>query len=202
VIRNGVDTGLFHETEREETRRKFGLTGHLLASVGNLVPLKGHDLVIRALAALPDTSLIIAGGGALLGDLERLAKEVGVSERVRFLGAVPQPALPEIYSAADALVLASSHEGLPNVIMEAIACGTPVIATKVGGIPEILTSHEAGILLEERSDTAIAEAVKALWTSLPDRSVTQALAQKFQWSETTAAQLKLFRGLLARHSND
>ena len=201
VIRNGVDTTLFYETEREETRRKFGLTGRVLASVGNLVSLKGHDLVIRALAGLPDTSLIIAGGGKLRADLERLAKEIGVSERVRFLGAVPQSALPKIYSAADALILASSHEGLPNVIMEAIACGTPVIATKVGGIPEVITSREAGILLDERSDKAIAEAVRELWASPPDRSAARALVQKFQWSETTAAQLKLFREILARRSN-
>ena len=201
VIRNGVDTTLFRETEREETRPKFGLEGRVLASVGNLVSLKGHDLVIRALAELPNTSLIIAGGGPLRGDLERLAKETGVSDRVRFLGAVPQSELPGIYSAADALVLASSNEGLPNVIMEAIACGTPVIATKVGGIPEIITSREAGVLLDERNEKAIVEAVKALWASPPERSVTRALAEKFQWSETTAAQLKLFREILARRSH-
>ncbi len=200
VIRNGVDTGLFHETDRDETRRQYGLTGHVLASVGNLVSLKGHDLVIRALAELPDTSLMIAGGGSLRAELETLANETGVAGRVRFLGAIPQTELPKIYSAADALVLASSNEGLPNVIMEAIACGTPVVATSVGGIPEIITSREAGLLLRDRSHGAIAEAVRALWQSPPARAATRALAQSYRWSETTAAQLSLFREILARRS--
>ena len=196
VIRNGVDTTVFRETDREETRRKLGIEGRLLISVGNLIPLKGHDLVIRALAGLPDTRLVIAGAGPLKGALEGLAREMDVSGRVTFVGAVPQSELPALYSAADALILASSNEGLPNVIMEAIACGTPVIATKVGGIPEIIDSRAAGIVLEERSDSAIADAVTSLFSDPPGRIATAKLAENFRWSETTAAQLALFRRIV------
>ena len=170
VIRNGVDTTLFRETDREETRRKLGIEGRLLISVGNLIPLKGA--------------------------LEGLAREMDVSGRVTFVGAVPQSELPALYSAADALILASSNEGLPNVIMEAIACGTPVIATKVGGIPEIIDSRAAGIVLEERSDSAIADAVTSLFSDPPGRIATAKLAENFRWSETTAAQLALFRRIV------
>ena len=201
AIRNGVDTDLFHETDRAEARDKFGVEGRVLASVGNLVPLKGHDLVIRAIARLPEARLLIAGDGPMRETLEKLARELGVANRVVFLGAVPQTDLPVVYSAADALVLASSNEGLPNVVMEAIACGTPVVATRVGGIPEIVTSRAAGILLRGRSDAAIVDAVTDLFSNPPERAETSALARLFRWSETTAAQLSLFREILARRGS-
>jgi glycosyltransferase involved in cell wall biosynthesis len=200
AIRNGVDTTLFRETGRDETRRRLGLDGRVLLSVGNLIPLKGHDLVIRALTRLPNVKLLIAGAGPMRSELERLAAEIGVADCVQFLGAVPQLELPAIYSAADALVLASNNEGLPNVILESIACGTPVIATQVGGIPEVITARGAGLLLPERSDAAIAEAVTSLFTDPPSRDATRAQAQRFQWSETTAAQLALFREILGRQA--
>src|SRR3546814_20106811 len=102
----------------------------LAVSGGNLVPLKGHDLVISALTDLPGLTLWIVGGGPERGRLEALARDLNVAGRVRFLGVVPHERMPEVYSAADVLVLASEREGWPNVLLEAMACGTRVVRSE------------------------------------------------------------------------
>ena len=105
TLRNGVNLELFHPIDRDAQRRKLGLTGFTLLSVGNLVTLKGHDLVIEA-----------------------LAQRLGVSDRVTFIGMLPQADLRDYYNAADSLVLASSREGWANVLLESMACGTPAVS--------------------------------------------------------------------------
>ena len=122
VLRNGVDPEVFKPIA------PFDVDGHvvpspLAVSVGNLVPLKGHDLVIRAVAQVPDLHLWIVGGGPEHGRLEALAKSLGAASRVSLLGIVPHERMPAVYSAADVLVLASKREGWPNVLLEAMACG-------------------------------------------------------------------------------
>ncbi|EQD78820.1 glycosyl transferase group 1, partial [mine drainage metagenome] len=139
VLRNGVDLSLFQPTEREETRKKLGVNGPLLVSVGNLVSGKGHDLVVRALESLPSFHLLIIGSGPEQKTLERLVQEQGLTQRVQFKTHIPQVELAKHYSAADALVLASASEGWANVLLEAMACGTPVVSTAVGGSPELIT---------------------------------------------------------------
>src|SRR5665647_2845156 len=128
TLRNGVNLELFHPIDRDAQRRKLGLTGFTLLSVGNLVTLKGHDLVIEALAQLPEAKLIIVGGGPEQGNLEALAQRLGVSDRVTFIGMLPQADLRDYYNAADSLVLASSREGWANVLLESMACGTPAVS--------------------------------------------------------------------------
>ncbi|NEX64143.1 glycosyltransferase family 4 protein [Noviherbaspirillum galbum] len=191
-LRNGVDLQLFQPGDRQALRDGLGLRGFTLLSVGNLVPVKGHDLVIRALAMLPDATLLIAGEGPERSALEKLAESLGVAARVRFLGSVPQAGLRNYYGAADALVLASSREGWANVLLESMACGTPVIASKVFGTPEVVTAPEAGKLLPERSPEAIAAAARALRDDYPDRGQTRRYAERFSWDDTTAGQLALF----------
>ena len=117
---------------------------------------------------------------------------LGLGERVRFLGAIPQEQLAEYYGAADALVLASSREGWPNVLLEAMACGTPVVSTRVGGTPEIVAAPEAGVLADERSPRGIGEALRRLLRSTPDRGLTRRYAENYSWAATTAGQLELF----------
>ena len=170
----------------------------MLLSVGHLIPRKGHDLVIAALASLPDLHLLIAGSGPEEAALRSLADRRGVSSRVRFLGAVAHEALPEIYSAADVLVLASSREGWPNVLLEAMACGTPVVATAVDGSPEVVAAPAAGFVVETRSAEALAEGIRALLAAPPSRAETRAYAEDFGWEETTRGQIALFERLLAR----
>lgn len=200
VLRNGVDLERFKAGDREAQRQELGLTRSTLISVGHLVAHKGHDLVIMALDQLPDTDLLIVGSGMEENNLRKLASECGVTSRVRFLGAVPQERLKDYYGAADALVLASSREGWANVLLEAMACGTPVIASDVGGTPEVVASEAAGVLMTERSASGVAAAVKRLFAKLPAREVTRRYAERFSWEATTAGQVELFRRVLAASS--
>ena len=192
VLRNGVDLELFQPEDRAQARSKFGITRFALASVGNLIPTKGHQLVIEALQHLPDTELLIAGRGPHEGEFKALAERLGVADRVKFLGVLPQAELRWLYSAADALVLASVREGWPNVLLEAMACGTPVIASDVGGIPEIVANPAAGTLMPACNAAGIAEAVVKLRSQLPSRSDTRAYAEQFGWQPTTEGQIKIF----------
>ena len=147
VLTNGVDLELFCPKDKVAARAKLGLSGHVLLSVGHLIERKGHHLTIEALSSLPDCTLCLVGDGPDRKALETLANRSGVGERVRFLGEVPQTSLPEYYRAADMFVLASSREGCANVLLEAMACGTPVVATPVWGTPEIVADPAAGRLL-------------------------------------------------------
>src|SRR6185312_7936839 len=133
-----------------------------LLSVGHLIERKGHDRVIAALAKLPGYALLIAGEGPERTALETLATSCGVAERVRFMGSVPHHALARIYSAADALVLASSREGWPNVLLEAMACGSPVVASNVWGAPELVCDRAAGVLMSALSADGVVDGVNTL----------------------------------------
>ncbi len=196
VLRNGVDLDLFRPQDRNAARAALGVSGRVLLSVGLLIERKGHGLVIDALRELPGFTLLIVGGGPDGAALEALALAAGVADRVRLLGETPHARLPPIYAAADALVLASSREGWANVLLEAMACGTPVIATDVWGAKEAVTTPEAGTLIGERSAAGIAEGVRRLFSSLPDRAATRRHAERFSWDETTRGQRSLFGALL------
>jgi len=198
VLRNGVDLELFAPQDRAAARRELGLAadGPIVLSVGSPLPLKGVDLVIRASAALRNTTLIIVGEGPATSGLRRLAKDLNLGERVRFLGLMAQLRLATVYNAADVLVLASAREGSPNVLLEALACGTPVVATAVGGVSEIVRSRAAGRLVQERTPQAIATAIRDLLADPPARAAVRAYAERFAWGPTTAGQLRLFRSIL------
>ncbi|MDH3314155.1 MAG: glycosyltransferase family 4 protein [Gammaproteobacteria bacterium] len=202
VLRSGVDTRLFHPVDRASQRARLGLTGTVLLMVGNLVALKGHDVVLRALREFSGACLFIIGEGREERSLKQLACVLGIQDRVRFLGAMPQEQLADYYGAADALVLASSREGWPNVLLEAMACGTPVVSTRVGGTPEIVAAPEAGVLSEERSAHGILEALQRLFRNYPDRELTRRYAEGFGWAETTAGQLEIFGRILSAGATD
>jgi glycosyltransferase involved in cell wall biosynthesis len=196
VLRNGVDLQLFRPIEREATRRKLGFSRATLVSVGHLIPRKAHDLVIQALPRLPETDLVVIGDGPERAALDALARQSGVGDRVRFVGAVAQDELRDYYGAADVLVLASSREGWANVLLESMACGTPVVASRAGGSPEVVSAAEAGVLMEERTPQAVAEGVQRLLARYPDRTETRRYAEKFSWEETTRGQLRLFERVI------
>ncbi len=197
VLRNGVDLQFFRESDRDSSRRRLGFKRTTLLSVGNLIPLKGHDIAIRALKLLPDLDLVIAGDGPERNGLALLAEELALGDRVSFAGALAQAELRHYYAAADALVLASSREGMANVLLESMACGTPVIATAVGGSPEVVAAPEAGLLMKARTPEALASAVRKLLTSPPDREATRRYVEGFGWDATTAGQLELFGRILS-----
>jgi teichuronic acid biosynthesis glycosyltransferase TuaC len=200
VLRNGVDLALFRPGDRKADRRALGLAAPTLLSVGHLIERKGHHLIIDALAELPGLELLIAGSGPEEAALKARASERGVADRVRFLGTLPQSRLPQLYRAADALVLASSREGWANVLLEAMACGTPVVATPVWGTPEVVNCRAAGCLSSERSAPALAGAIRDLLSAPPDRAATRAHAETFDWKATTDGQLRLFASILERRA--
>jgi teichuronic acid biosynthesis glycosyltransferase TuaC len=195
VIRHGVDLNLFKPPlNRVALRRRLGFDRITFISVGHLIPRKGHDLAIAALAGLPGTGLVIVGEGPEKASLQRLAVARGIADRVRFLGQVDQRRIPELLGAADALILCSEREGIANVLMEALACGTPVAATPVWGLPEVLVASEAGVLFEDRSVGAVVEGIRHLLANPPDRCATRKYAERFKWKETAARHLALIRG--------
>jgi glycosyltransferase involved in cell wall biosynthesis len=198
VLRNGVDLELFQPQDHAEARKQFGMGARFaIASVGHLIERKGHHLVVEALPALPDADLYIAGAGEEEGRLKVLAARLGVTERVHFLGAMPQIRLCSLYNAIDCLVLASSREGWANVLLEAMACGTPVVASNVWGTPEVVASLDSGVLMHERTAAGIADGITRLRAALPNRAATRRYAEGFSWDATTNGQLRLFQSVLA-----
>ncbi|EKD97224.1 MAG: Glycosyl transferase group 1, partial [uncultured bacterium] len=142
TLRNGVDLERFVPENRAEARRRLGLPveGRYLLSVGHLIERKGHHIAIEALQYLPEVTLLIAGVGPEEAALKALARRLGVADRLRWVGVVSQTELKWWYSAADVLALCSSREGWANVLLEAMACGTPVIATNIWGTPEVVNN--------------------------------------------------------------
>jgi teichuronic acid biosynthesis glycosyltransferase TuaC len=199
VLRNGVDLERFKMQNRGAVRSKWAVNGFVLASVGLLIERKGHDLVIEAIKDVPHATLLIVGAGPERQHLENLSIRLGVNNRVRFLGALDQSSLCEIYNCADALILASSREGWANVLLESMACGTPVIGSAVWGTPEVIARPEAGILLKSRDARSIVAAIAQLRGALPDRLSTRKYAEQFDWQATTNGQIELFQSMIRQH---
>jgi teichuronic acid biosynthesis glycosyltransferase TuaC len=168
AIGNGVDVERFVPMERDEARRKLGipLDAEVVVAVGNLVPLKGYQFLIPVIARLsaqrPKIKLYIIGEGYFRTRLEALAQQEKVQDRVVFAGRKPNEELKYWYSAADVSCLASSREGWANVLLESLACGTPVVATRVWGAPEVITSPELGVLVDQTVDSILAGLETAL----------------------------------------
>ena len=196
VLSNGVDLSMFRPLDREQARRELGLSPPVLLYVGRLTGLKGIDLALRALRELPSVHLLLVGGGEEEPPLRQLAASLGVADRVTFTGPLPQERLAAYYSAADASILMSSREGWPNVLLESMACGTPVVATDVGGVPEIVAAPEAGVLVAERSAEGLVRAVRQLLADYPDRGATRRHAERFGWETTTRGMMDLFGRVL------
>lgn len=198
TLRNGVDLTLFTPRDREAARARYGLKGFVLLSVGLLIPRKGHHITIEAMVDCPDCTLLIAGGGPLRAELEQLAVRLGVADRVRFLGETPHSDLPDLYSAADAMVLASEREGWANVLLEAMACGAPVLATDVNGTREVVAAPEAGLLIEPRTPAALVETLGRLRANLPRREDTRRYAELFGWGPIARANKALLTAVAQR----
>ncbi len=167
VIANGVNAELFRPMAKADARRRLGLREDrpLVVSIGHLKPVKGHEELIRALAKLPSrVQLVIVGGepdrGAYRRRILALTGQLGLSDRVVLAGRQPYERIPLYLAAADASVLASRNEGCPNVVLESLACGRPVVATRVGAVPDILSSDDYGRTVPVQSPDALAEAIE------------------------------------------
>jgi len=196
VLRNGVDTKVFRPVDGSRWRAMTGDAPLVFCSVGLLIERKGHEYAIRALAEFESAHLLIAGAGPLRDSLEALARSLGLLRRVHFLGALPHEELPSLYSAADVMILATSREGWPNVVLEAMGCGTPVVATNIGGIPEIITSPMLGEIVDDRSGPGIAAGIHALLARRLDSDQIRAHAEAQSWDETVIRQAALYRDVV------
>jgi glycosyltransferase involved in cell wall biosynthesis len=181
----GVDLERFRPGDRDRGRRALGVDGPLIVAPGNLVPLKGQSLVVEALGELSGATLLIAGEGPERPALEALIAARGLGPRARLLGSVPPEAMPELLGAADLMVLPSEREGLANVWIESLACGTPILIADVGGAREVLDRPEAGRLVA-REAGAIAAAAREMLASPPDRAAVRRSAERFSWERNGA----------------
>lgn len=186
VIGNGVDPQRFHGIDRGEARRQLAIPegARVALSVGSLVPVKSHKLLISAVAQIADRYhdllLYFVGEGPERSRLEADIRSRGLEKRVFLLGNRPNQELGLWFNAADVSCLASLREGWPNVISESIACGTPVVATCVGGVPEIITSPELGIMVEPNAH-ALARGIELALSKKWDRQVLLRTAELRTW---------------------
>ena len=185
VHHTGIDLDRFHPVDRAAAKAALGIEGPLLIAVGHLDPRKGQDLALEALARIPDATLLLAGDGPDRARLEAIAGAKGLSPRVRFLGIQPHDALPALLAAADVMVLPTMSEGLANVWVESLACGTPVVTSDVGGAREAIDRPQAGRLVA-RDPEAIASAVNDLLADPPDQAAVRAAAERFSWARNAA----------------
>ncbi len=197
TLRNGVDLDTFSLMDRDQIRSNMQLQGPVIASVGHLINRKGHNIVIDALKDIPGATLLIAGDGEKREALKKQARAARVNERVRFLGAAPHETLAAIYNAADVLALASSREGWPNVLLEAMACGTPCVTTFAAG-GEVVKGLSAGRIVEERTPQAFASAIKGILNNPRDQTSTRRYAEGYSWDETIDGMAAIFMGLVKK----
>jgi glycosyltransferase involved in cell wall biosynthesis len=197
VIPNGVNSESFAPVDRREARRQLHLPDdrRLIVSVGRLIPSKGFGRVIRALPALrreiPTLLFSVVGGDPSgekgnAAELQRLVRQLGVGEHVIFAGELPRESVALWLSAADLFVLASDMEGCPNVVWEALACGRPVVATKVGEVERMVPDF-GGVLFDDPDDAAaldlaLREALEKTW----DEEAIRAYAAAHTWSDVAA----------------
>ena len=197
VVPNGIDRDMFHYGEPTAARERLRVFSDekMLLSVGNLHELKGHALIIDAVARLRErgirTRYHIIGAGEEQSRLEARIAALRVDDCVVLEGPLPNERLRAWYQAASLFVLASSREGWPNVLNEALACGCPVVGTKVGGIPEIIRHGENGLLME-RSPEAIADTIADALARDWDRRALAAVAARTSWSDVADRLVQIF----------
>jgi glycosyltransferase involved in cell wall biosynthesis len=201
VSLTGVDQTRFAPRDRAAAKAKFGITGPLVVSLGALIPIKGHDITIEAVAGLPGVSLLIAGLGPERARLEAQIAGLGLGDRVRLLGPVPHAEIPELLGAADVMALASSSEGLANAWVEALASGTPIVIPDVGGAREVLLDESAGRIVDRTPDAFRAAIAELIAHPLPTEPVVAA-ARRFTWEANAAHLFAHLQAMVERHRSN
>lgn len=192
----GLDQSRFVPRDRTIEKEKLCLSGPVMLSVGALIPRKNQNLLIEALTALTDVTLLLAGKGESEASYRALAERLGVADRVRFLGSVPHDDLPALFAAADIMALVSESEGLANAWVEALACGTPIIASDVGGIRELVKTEAAGRIVE-RNPAAITKAAREILANPPSTASVAESVRVFSWDENARQLAAFFREVSA-----
>lgn len=192
----GVDLTSFAPGDRDALKAELGLHGPVVLCVGALIPRKGQELLIRALPELPGVQLMLLGQGPERRNYEALAAKLGVADRVGVPGAIPHANLPKFFAAADVMALPSASEGLANAWVEALACGTPIVITDVGGARELIDRPEAGLIVE-RTSQALVAGIRQVLANPPEPEKVRGAAERFTWAangETLEAHLRAVAG--------
>tara|TARA_R110001599_G_scaffold217409_1_gene415614 strand:- start:1004 stop:2137 length:1134 start_codon:yes stop_codon:yes gene_type:complete len=195
VIYNGVDHQKFQVQHAIANKQP----NDYILYVGNLKKEKGVIELIKGFAAIsekyPALKLLYAGPGNLRSELTNQAKNLAISDKVVLLGGVDHNQLPELISQARVLALPSYNEGVPNVVLEAMACGTPVLATNVGGIPEVVNEEVCGKIIEAKSYSAVSEGLDYILSATWDKANIQQHSQQFSWQNNKHQLLKMLMGV-------
>jgi D-inositol-3-phosphate glycosyltransferase len=211
IIPCGVNLNLFQPIDKEVAKQQLGFDDKkIILFVGRIEPLKGIDQLLRAMTYLPNGQrlrLVVIGGDKHSRDeierLQKLSKELHIKDSVTFIGSVPHERLPYFYSAATACVIPSYYESFGLVALESMACGTPVVATKVGNLKSVIQQGETGYVVEDNTPHHLADKI-ALLTSKPSpdmrsaRSI-RASVTSFSWSNIAQEMIKKYREILANH---
>jgi glycosyltransferase involved in cell wall biosynthesis len=203
IIPNGYDEGLFKPISRSKAREKLGLplNKKILLSIGNLVDAKGHTYLISAMSLVlrkrKDVLLIIVGSGSLKELLQSMAKKYGLGDYVMFAGGKKHEEIPIWMNASDIFILPSLQEGFPTVVPEAMACGKPIVATNVGGVPEAITHNDLGILVNpgdsEGLASAMLEALERKWNP----EIILKHAEKYSWRNLAEQIVSIYQKALS-----
>jgi len=208
IVPCGVDTALFHPMDRSQSKQAIGTDGKpLVLFVGRLDPLKGTDLLLYAISMLNETSdselLIVGGESQEEPEMERLkglTKQLGLTDLVRFEGSIPHNKLPLYYNAAEVLVMPSYAESFGLTALEAMACGTPVIAARVGGLASLINDGSTGYLVPWHRPDAFAQRLEVLLTNphLRDAMGKAALkrAEQLGWDKLAKRVLVIYKKLM------
>ncbi|KIX13289.1 glycosyltransferase [Dethiosulfatarculus sandiegensis] len=195
VVGNGVNSELFHPADRLEIKKKLNLdpSRRLALFVGNLDPVKGITYALKALAQTPELDLVLVGQGPLLASLRAEAAELGISQRVTFALAKPHETVARYMQACDFLLLPSLSEGEPNVVLEALSTGRPVVASRVGGVPALMRDQEQGFLVEPENADELAKAFKMLLNkNFPEKTLVDSVKDR-SWQGGADRILKTMR---------
>jgi teichuronic acid biosynthesis glycosyltransferase TuaC len=203
VIPNGVDLSLFSIIDKLDARKRLGISPNqsLVLTVGSLDEVKGTRFLIEALGAImkrnsPPPLLISIGDGPLKLSLCSLAKKLGLADHVRFLGKMPHKEIPLWMNAADLFCLPSIREGHPNVLIEALACGVPVVASNVGAIPEIINKN-SGYIWKNRNVSTLGRQLKCALDRRWDRAEIRRSVADYSWGNCAARYHAVYSALLA-----
>jgi teichuronic acid biosynthesis glycosyltransferase TuaC len=194
----GVALDRFTPIDRAQAKASLSVSGPLIVCVGNLLERKGQRLVVDALSEIEGATLALIGQGSDRASLEAKVSALGLSDRVRFVGSIAHDEMVIWLGAADVMVLASVSEGLANVWVEALACGTPIVITDVGGAREVVDRPEAGRLVAAYP-AMIARAVNQIIASPPPQALVRVAAERFTWSANSEALFDHLNGLIAHY---
>jgi glycosyltransferase involved in cell wall biosynthesis len=183
---------------RDELRRRHSLAGPTLVFVGRLVPQKSLEVALEALGRTEGVTLVLVGDGPERPRIEEHARYQGLDDRARFVGAQERQIVFELLRAADASILSSTWENFPHTIVEALAVGTPVIATAVGGVPEVVENDRNGLLVPPQNPDALASAITRFFADPALRERLRAGATDFAKSHSPAVTHERLEELLRR----